>query len=57
MNLFDWLIRKKWIKCPRCLGKGHVDHQDIERLQRTERVGILENQLYYTGITRNDTFY
>ena len=34
MSLFDWLLRKKWIKCPRCLGKGHVDLQDIERLKR-----------------------
>ena len=26
--------KKVLIKCPRCLGKGHVDQKDIQRLKR-----------------------
>ena len=26
--------KKVLIKCPRCLGKGHVDDKDIQRLKR-----------------------
>lgn len=33
MNLFNRIFHKNWISCPRCLGKGHVDLQDIERLK------------------------
>lgn len=34
MNILDWLFRKNWVECPRCLGKGHVDLRDIERLHK-----------------------
>lgn len=34
MKILDWLFHKNRIECPRCLGKGHVDQQDIERLER-----------------------
>lgn len=36
MNLFDSIFRKdKSLKeCPRCLGKGHVDWNDIKRLNQ-----------------------
>jgi hypothetical protein len=41
MNIIDWLFRRNWIYCPRCIGKGHVDLHDIERLsmQRYWRPG------------------
>lgn len=33
MKFFNRIFRKNWITCPRCLGKGHVDQQDITRLK------------------------
>lgn len=34
MRLFNWLFKKKknTVSCPRCLGKGKVDGNDIKRL-------------------------
>ncbi len=34
MNLFSNLFNKKKNECPRCLGKGHVDLNDIKRLRK-----------------------
>jgi len=33
MSIFNF-FRRSDIKCPRCLGKGFVDHEDISRLKR-----------------------
>jgi hypothetical protein len=32
MSLFDGLFRRQKVECPRCLGKGMVDWEDIKRL-------------------------
>lgn len=34
MNFFKWLFKgtKSNVQCPRCIGKGHVDWNDIKRL-------------------------
>jgi len=41
MGLFNWFFKNKQdkqqedkIQCPRCLGKGHVDNEDIKRLKK-----------------------
>lgn len=34
MSFFDFLFRTKMETCPRCLGKGHVDEDDIKRFKR-----------------------
>lgn len=34
MNIFKRLFKKPTIQCPRCLGKGHVDLNDIQRLNK-----------------------
>ena len=36
MGLFDKIFRNTSVRveCPRCLGKGHVDQQDIKRLKK-----------------------
>ena len=34
MNLFDRIFRKPHLECPRCLGKGKVDWEDIRRLNK-----------------------
>lgn len=42
MNLFDFFFRNDKVQCPRCLGKGQVDAEDIKRLG---------NELYWrTGL-------
>ncbi len=33
MNIVNWLFRRNRVSCPRCLGKGHVDMEDIKRLK------------------------
>jgi hypothetical protein len=42
MGVFDFLFNKKdeptnLVDCPRCLGKGYVDEQDIKRLKQELR--------------------
>jgi len=41
MSFFSRLFgqRKPTIQCPRCLGKGHVDWNDIKRLNQELRWG------------------
>lgn len=34
MTIFNLLFRKSNLECPRCLGKGFVDWDDIRRLNR-----------------------
>ncbi|MGC4036570.1 MAG: hypothetical protein QM764_11455 [Chitinophagaceae bacterium] len=34
MNLIGKIFRRNMVDCPRCLGKGHVDMQDIKRLKK-----------------------
>ena len=34
MNLIDNLFNTTNISCPRCLGKGHVDEDDLKRLKK-----------------------
>lgn len=34
MNLFNRIFRRNMIECPRCLGKGHVNEEDIRRLKK-----------------------
>ena len=34
MNLFSKIFKSNKIECPRCLGKGHVDLNDIKRLKK-----------------------
>ena len=34
MNLITRIFRRNMIDCPRCLGKGHVDVDDIKRLKK-----------------------
>lgn len=34
MNFIEKLFKKDLVKCPRCLGKGHVDLEDIKRLNK-----------------------
>ena len=34
MNLLNRIFNTNTIECPRCLGKGHVDWDDIKRLKR-----------------------
>ena len=34
MNLFERIFRKPNLECPRCLGKGKVDWEDIRRLNK-----------------------
>lgn len=34
MNLFERIFRKPNLECPRCLGKGNVDWEDIKRLNK-----------------------
>jgi len=34
MSFFGKLFNKDRIQCPRCLGKGHVDWDDIKRLDK-----------------------
>lgn len=36
MNLFSKIFRSKpaKVECPRCLGKGHVNNEDIKRLRK-----------------------
>ncbi|MFC4818596.1 hypothetical protein [Flavobacterium sp. GCM10023249] len=34
MNLFQRIFKKPTVVCPRCLGKGHVDLNDIQRLNK-----------------------
>ncbi len=34
MNIFRLLFKKPNFECPRCLGKGNVDWNDIERLNK-----------------------
>ena len=34
MNFISRLFQTKLVECPRCLGKGHVDLEDIKRLKK-----------------------
>lgn len=34
MNFLNRIFRSNMIDCPRCLGKGNVDFEDIKRLQK-----------------------
>lgn len=34
MNLINWIFRRNMVDCPRCLGKGMVDLEDIKRLKK-----------------------
>ncbi len=34
MSIFKFLFKKSDLECPRCLGKGFVDQEDIRRLNR-----------------------
>jgi hypothetical protein len=34
MSLFNRIFRRNMVQCPRCLGKGHVDMNDIKRLKK-----------------------
>ncbi len=34
MNLLNQIFRSNMVSCPRCLGKGNVDMEDIKRLQK-----------------------
>ncbi|AEV97419.1 hypothetical protein A4D02_33095 [Niastella koreensis] len=34
MNFIKRIFRSNMVDCPRCLGKGHVDLDDIKRLQK-----------------------
>lgn len=34
MNFISRIFRRNMVDCPRCLGKGHVDEEDIKRLKK-----------------------
>lgn len=34
MNFLQRIFRRNLVECPRCSGKGHVDPEDIKRLQK-----------------------
>lgn len=34
MTFFNFLFKNTNLECPRCIGKGFVDHEDIKRLNR-----------------------
>jgi hypothetical protein len=34
MNLINRIFRRNMVDCPRCLGKGYVDLEDIKRLKK-----------------------
>jgi hypothetical protein len=34
MNFLERIFRSNMVDCPRCLGKGHVDLEDIRRLKK-----------------------
>lgn len=35
MSIFSRIFKKPDLECPRCFGKGHVDWEDIERLNKS----------------------
>lgn len=34
MGVLDWFFKNNKVQCPRCLGKGNVDSEDIRRLKK-----------------------
>lgn len=34
MNFLNRIFRRNMVECPRCLGKGEVDLEDIKRLKK-----------------------
>jgi hypothetical protein len=34
MAFWNWFFKSKKVQCPRCLGKGNVDSEDIRRLNK-----------------------
>jgi hypothetical protein len=51
MNFLNRIFRRNMIDCPRCLGKGKVDLEDIKRLQK-ELFWIPGKCAYCNGIGR-----
>lgn len=48
MDLFDKFFGKLKVQCPRCLGKGYVDQEDIKRLKK-ELQWVPDTCMYCNG--------